>query len=112
MEMREIKEKKGKTILRFSVPSIIAMLLQTVITMTDGYFTGNYVGEHALAAINLGLPILYVFLGIVLLLAFLLIFPAIWGMTGVWMAAPATEAVTAMVSAVLIGRQKRRIEGR
>lgn len=64
MEMREIKEKKGKTILRFSVPSIIAMLLQTVITMTDGYFTGNYVDEHALAAINLGLPILYVFLGI------------------------------------------------
>lgn len=39
------------------------MLLETVITITDGYFTGNYVGEHALAAINLGLPILYFYLG-------------------------------------------------
>ena len=50
-------------ILGFSIPSIIAMLLQTVITITDGFFTGNYVGQDALAAINLGLPILYFFLG-------------------------------------------------
>ena len=60
MDIREIKENKLKTILQFSVPSIIAMLLQTAITITDGYFTGNYVGENALAAINLGLPILYI----------------------------------------------------
>lgn len=40
------------------------MLLQTAITITDGYFTGNYVGENALAAINLGLPILYFYLGV------------------------------------------------
>ena len=64
MDIREIKEKKLKTILQFSVPSIIAMLLQTAITITDGYFTGNYVGENALAAINLGLPILYFYLGV------------------------------------------------
>ena len=47
-----------------AVESIIAMLLQTAITITDGYFTGNYVGENALAAINLGLPILYFYLGV------------------------------------------------
>ena len=64
MDIREIKENKLKTIFRFSVPSIIAMLLQTAITITDGYFTGNYVGENALAAINLGLPILYFYLGV------------------------------------------------
>lgn len=64
MEIIQIKENKLKMILQFSVPSIIAMLLQTVITITDGYFTGNYVGDHALAAINLGLPILYFYLGI------------------------------------------------
>ena len=64
MEVTEIKEKKLKTILRFSIPSIIAMLLETAITVTDGYFTGNYVGQDALAAINLGLPILYFYLGI------------------------------------------------
>ena len=64
MDIREIKKNKLKTILQFSVPSIIAMLLQTAITITDGYFTGNYVGENALAAINLGLPILYFYLGV------------------------------------------------
>lgn len=64
MNIKEIKENKLKTILQFSIPSIIAMLLQTAITITDGYFTGNYVGENALAAINLGLPILYFYLGI------------------------------------------------
>lgn len=63
MDVTEIKKNKLKTILRFSIPSIIAMLLETVITITDGYFTGNYVGENALAAINLGLPILYFYLG-------------------------------------------------
>lgn len=64
MGIKEIKENKLKMILRFSIPSIIAMLLETIITITDGYFTGNYVGENALAAINMGLPILYFYLGI------------------------------------------------
>lgn len=63
MNMSKIKENKLKMIFAFSIPSIIAMLLQTIITITDGYFTGNYVGENALAAINLGLPILYFYLG-------------------------------------------------
>lgn len=64
MEISKIEENKFKTILMFSVPSIIAMILQTAITITDGYFTGNYVGENALAAINLGLPVLYFYLGV------------------------------------------------
>lgn len=64
MEITQIKENKLKMILQFSIPSIIAMLLQTVITITDGYFVGNYVGDTTLAAINLGLPILYFYLGI------------------------------------------------
>ena len=64
MEISQIKENKLKFILQFSIPSIVAMLLQTAITITDAFFTGNYVGENALAAINLGLPILYFFLGI------------------------------------------------
>lgn len=63
MNISQIKENKLQMILGFSIPSIIAMLFQTMITITDGYFTGNYVGEDALAAINLGLPILYLFLG-------------------------------------------------
>ena len=38
MDINQIKENKLKTILRFSIPSIIAMLLETVITITDGYW--------------------------------------------------------------------------
>ena len=64
MNVNQIKENKLKMILGFSISSIIAMLLQTIITITDGYFTGNYVGENALAAINLGLPVLYFYLGV------------------------------------------------
>lgn len=59
MDVKQMKQNKLKRILQFSIPSIIAMLLQTIITITDGFYTGNYVGEQALAAVNLGLPILY-----------------------------------------------------
>lgn len=44
--------------------------------------------------------------GIVLLLAFILILPALFGMTGVWLAAPCTEILTAIVSLLLVYRQK------
>lgn len=46
MNIKQIKENKIRMILQFSIPSIIAMLLQMVITITDGYFTGNYVGQN------------------------------------------------------------------
>lgn len=64
MDVKQMKQNKLKRILQFSIPSIIAMLLQTIITITDGFYTGNYVGEQALAAVNLGLPILYFYLGV------------------------------------------------
>ena len=48
--------------------------------------------------------------GLILLLPFTFLFPAIWGMRGVWLATPATEALTACVSAFLIRKQKKRIE--
>ena len=48
--------------------------------------------------------------GIVLLLGFTFILPAIFGMNGVWMAAPCTETLTAVVSLCLIRSQKNRIE--
>ncbi|MGN0425311.1 MAG: MATE family efflux transporter, partial [Acetatifactor sp.] len=50
--------------------------------------------------------------GIILLLAFTFIFPAIWGMTGVWMVAPAAEILTALVSIWLITKQKKMLESR
>lgn len=64
MNIEMIKENTWGMILKFSIPSIIAMVLSSMVTIVDGIFVSNFVGEEALAAINLGLPILYIFLGI------------------------------------------------
>jgi len=42
--------------------------------------------------------------GLVVLLACIFLLPAVWGMTGVWLAAPVTEAVTLAVSLFYIRR--------
>ena len=57
MNLENLKENKLRFILSFSVPSVIAMLLQTVITITDGYFTGNYVGEDGFMEIAICFPL-------------------------------------------------------
>lgn len=69
MEIQNIKENKVKMILQFSIPSIIAMLLTSLISVTDGFFLGNYAGKEGLAAVNLGLPIVYLYLSIGLMFA-------------------------------------------
>ena len=48
--------------------------------------------------------------GIILLLAFTLILPAIFGMNGVWLTAPCSEFLTAIVAASLIGAQQSKIK--
>lgn len=67
-DVSKIREHKTAHILQFAIPSIIAMLLNSLVTIVDGYFTGNYVGSEGLAAINIGLPILYFYLGLGLML--------------------------------------------
>ncbi len=69
MELNQIKQNTTKSILMFSIPSIIAMILTSMITIVDGYFVGNYVGKEGLAAINLGLPVLYFYLAVGLMLS-------------------------------------------
>lgn len=63
MNLEIIKKQTVSMILKFSIPSIIAMVLSSLITIADGYFIGNQIGEKGISAINLGLPILYLFLG-------------------------------------------------
>ena len=57
MNLQEIKQNQTKKILQFSIPAIIAMVLTALITVVDGFFMGNYVGEEGIAAVNLGVPI-------------------------------------------------------
>lgn len=69
MDLEKIRLHVGKTILRFSIPSIISMLMTSMITVADGFFIGNYVGKEGVAAVNLGLPIIYLFLAAGLMIA-------------------------------------------
>lgn len=69
MNLESIQNNKIKTILQFSIPSIIAMMLTSLITVTDGFFIGNYVGKEGLTAVNLGLPIVYLYLAVGLMVS-------------------------------------------
>lgn len=69
MNLESIKNNEVKTILQFSIPAIIAMVLTSLITIADGFFTGNFVGKEGIAAINLGLPIVYLYLGLGLMIS-------------------------------------------
>ena len=69
MNIDEIKNHKVGMILQFSLPAIISMVLTAFITITDGFFIGNYVGPEGLAAVNLGCPIIYFFLAVGLMIS-------------------------------------------
>ena len=62
MNLEEIRQNTAEKIMEFSVPAIIAMVLTALITVADGFFMGNYVGKEGIAAVNLGLPIVYLYL--------------------------------------------------
>ncbi|MDE6621745.1 MAG: MATE family efflux transporter [Lachnospiraceae bacterium] len=69
MDLANIRENTVGMILRFSIPAIIAMVLTSLITVVDGFFIGNYVGEEGIAAVNLGLPVIYLFLSVGLMVS-------------------------------------------
>lgn len=69
MDLEKIKQNTIGMILQFSIPAIIAMVLTSLITVVDGFFIGNFVGEEGIAAVNLGLPIIYLFLSIGLMVS-------------------------------------------
>lgn len=69
MNLENIRNNKLKMILQFSVPSIIAMVLTALINVVDGIFTGRYVGSAGMSAIELGLPIVYLYLAVGLMIS-------------------------------------------
>lgn len=69
MDLEQIRQNRTKMILQFSIPSIIAMILTSLVTIADGIFIGNYVGKEGIAAVNLGLPIIYLYLGVGLMIS-------------------------------------------
>ena len=69
MNVEQIQKNQTGMILQFSIPAIISMLLTALITIADGFFMGNYVGKEGIAAVNLGLPIVYLYLGVGLMIS-------------------------------------------
>ncbi|MDE6221311.1 MAG: MATE family efflux transporter [Lachnospiraceae bacterium] len=69
MDLGNIRQNTVGMILRFSIPAIIAMVLTSLITVVDGFFIGNNIGEEGIAAVNLGLPIIYLFLSVGLMVS-------------------------------------------
>ena len=67
------------------------------------YFTG--IGDAKSSAIISSLR------GIVLLLVFTLVLPVFFGMNGVWMSAPLTEVLTALVAVILLNDKKHLCNG-
>lgn len=69
MDLERIRNNTAGMILQYSIPATIAMVLTSLITVVDGYFIGNYVGEQGIAAVNLGLPVIYLFLSVGLMVS-------------------------------------------
>lgn len=64
MNLEKIQKEGTKMMMQFAIPCVIAMVLTSAITLVDGWFIGNYVGKEGTAAVNLGLPLLYFYLGV------------------------------------------------
>ena len=50
------KESVGKLFVKYSIPSVIAMLVFSLYIVVDGIFVGNVVGAAGLSAVNLAMP--------------------------------------------------------
>lgn len=69
MELSQMECRPRSVILHYSLPAILSMLLTALVTVADGLFIGNFVGKEGIAAVNLGLPVIYLFLGVGLMSA-------------------------------------------
>ncbi len=55
----------NKLIKKLAIPSIITMIVGSINMVIDGIFMGNFIGSSALAAVNLVMPIMMMFFGLV-----------------------------------------------
>lgn len=61
-------EKISKLIVRYSVPAIIAMMVNAIYNVIDRMFIGQYVGEQALAGLTITFPLTTVLFSFALLI--------------------------------------------
>ena len=56
-------EKISKLFMKFTIPAIIAMVIASMQTIIDGIFVGRFVGENALASVNIARPFMDMIFG-------------------------------------------------
>ncbi|WP_196001734.1 MATE family efflux transporter [Clostridium sp. 1001271B_151109_B4] len=56
MDLSLGKENIGKLFVKYSIPSVIAMIVFSIYIVVDGIFVGNVVGSKGLSAVNIAMP--------------------------------------------------------
>lgn len=57
MQIRLSDHFTYKRLLRFTLPSVVTMIIASVYSVVDGLFVSNLVGAMALSAINIAFPV-------------------------------------------------------
>lgn len=63
------RDFNGVSLLKFAIPNILSLMFISMYQMVDGVFIAKYVGENALAAINIVYPVPSIVLAMSLMLA-------------------------------------------
>lgn len=56
-----------KTFFKFTLPNVIGFIAMSSTAIVDGIFVGNYVGEAALAAVNIVIPVITLVFGVAIM---------------------------------------------
>ncbi len=56
MDLTLGKENIGKLFIKYSIPSVIAMVVFSIYIVVDGIFVGNVIGSKGLSAVNIAMP--------------------------------------------------------
>lgn len=56
-------EKISKLFIKFSIPAMISMVIAGIQPIIDGIFLGNFVGQNAMASVNIVQPFMQVIIG-------------------------------------------------
>lgn len=69
MDLELGKESIGKLFVKYSIPSVIAMVVFSVYIVVDGIFVGNVIGSKGLSAVNIAMPFFGVAMAIGIMVA-------------------------------------------
>ena len=69
MDLTLGKENIGKLFIKYSIPSVIAMVVFSIYIVVDGIFVGNVIGAKGLSAVNIAMPFFGVAMAIGIMVA-------------------------------------------